>query len=68
MPGAVPRTSTHALSNCTFSYAKTLSEQPLKNLDKNFKKGINMYDGNITNREVADAFKLPYSSINNFLN
>lgn len=68
MPGAVPRTSTHALSNCTFSYAKILSEQPLKNLDKNFKKGINMYDGNITNREVAEAFKLPYSSINNFLN
>ena len=68
MPGAVPRTSTHALSNCTFPYAKILSEQTLVNLDDNFKKGINIFNGYITNKEVADAFKLPYSSLNNFLN
>jgi alanine dehydrogenase len=68
MPGAVPRTSTHALSSCTFPYAKILSEKTLDNLDDNFKKGINIFNGYITNKEVADAFKLPYSSLNNFLN
>ena len=29
-------------------------------------KGINIFNGYITNKEVADAFKLPYSSLNNF--
>lgn len=63
MPGAVPRTSTQALSKATFPYVLQLSSTSLDQLPENFKKGINMYKGHITNMEVANAFQLPYSEL-----
>lgn len=67
MPGAVPRTSTKALSRATFPYLMELISTPLNMLDDSFKKGINTYKGHITNKEVADAFQLPYMPLSNIL-
>ncbi len=67
MPGAVPRTSTAALSNKTFPYLMELVTKPLESLPDNFKKGINVYKGHVTNQEVAEAFKLQYTALSNIL-
>ena len=63
MPGAVPRTSTQGLSNKTFPYLLKLLNTPLKALPVDIRKGINIYNGVVTNKEVADAFKLPYTHL-----
>jgi alanine dehydrogenase len=63
MPGAVPRTSTQALSNKTFPYIMTLLNSSLDQLPKEVLKGVNMFQGKLTNREVAEAFKLPYTNL-----
>jgi len=67
MPGAVPYTSTKALSRATFPYLMELLSTSLSNLDDMFKKGINTYKGHITNKEVAQAFQLPYTPLSNIL-
>jgi alanine dehydrogenase len=67
MPGAVPQTSTKALTNATFDYVMQLADTPVAALPELFLKGVNMYKGKITNREVADAFALPYSPLENIL-
>ncbi len=67
MPGAVPQTSTQALATQTFPYLMQLLESPLKDLSAGFKKGINIYNGHITNAEVANAFKLPYTELSKIL-
>jgi alanine dehydrogenase len=63
MPGAVPRTSTFALSNATMPYAlrianngaeKAMRENPA------LLKGLNVYKGKITNKAVAEAQGLAY--------
>jgi alanine dehydrogenase len=63
MPGAVPHTSTKALSKKTFPYLMELISTPLHELDDGFKKGINMHKGYITNKEVAEAFQLHYTPL-----
>ncbi len=70
MPGAVPYTSTLALSNSTFKYIYELANSDLsKNLSQfnELNSGINIYKGNITHKAVADSFKLKYSSLESFL-
>lgn len=63
MPGAVARTSTFALNNATLPYIVKLAnlgyQQALLS-DPGFLKGLNIIHGQITCREVADNFKLPY--------
>jgi alanine dehydrogenase len=64
MPGAVPRTSTLALSNVTLPYALLLADYGLLNAahrDVALAKGINVLNGHITYRAVADAFGLEYT-------
>lgn len=64
MPGAVPRTSTIALSNVTLPYAVALADKGLiaaAESDPALALGINTLNGHITYRAVADAFDLPYS-------
>jgi alanine dehydrogenase len=64
MPGAVPRTSTLALSNVTLPYALELAEHGLlaaARKDASLAKGINVLNGRITYHAVAEAFGLPYS-------
>ena len=67
MPGAVPRTSTAALSNKTFPYLMDLVTKPLESLPENFKKGINIYKGHVTNQEVAEVFKPQYTPLSDIL-
>jgi len=64
MPGAVPRTSTYALSNATLPYAEKLARLgPLAacKADPALALGINTCDGHLTYKAVADAFGLPYT-------
>jgi alanine dehydrogenase len=58
MPGAVPRTSTMALSNATLPYTLQLANHNLDavQLDPNLALGVNTYKGSCTYRAVADAF------------
>jgi alanine dehydrogenase len=65
MPGAVGRTSTLALTHATLPYTVALAEKGYKeacSADPGLAEGINMEDGRITNRAVADAFGMPYFS------
>ncbi len=64
MPGAVPRTSTFALTNQTLPYAIKLAERGLEALkeDESLLKGLNTYHGKLTYAAVAEAFGLPYTS------
>jgi alanine dehydrogenase len=61
MPGAVPRTSTMALTNATFSYVLALAEKGWQKAmanDPALKKGLNLYEGKITCAPVAESFGL----------
>ncbi|NNL66674.1 MAG: alanine dehydrogenase [Myxococcales bacterium] len=57
MPGAYPRTSTIALTTATLPYATRLAERGLDALrdDPGFRKGLNVHDGAINCRAVAEA-------------
>ena len=51
MPGAMPRTSTIALTNATFPYVKRIAGRGLKGAIKEnrlLKDGVNIYDGHVT--------------------
>ncbi len=64
MPGAVARTSTFALSNVTTSFVLALASKGWRralNDDLHLREGLNVHDGSITYRAVADALKLPYT-------
>ena len=63
MPGAVARTSTFALSNMTTSFVIALADKGWRRAlseDAHLRDGLNVHDGHITYRAVADALKLPY--------
>ena len=65
MPGAVGRTSTHALCNVTLPYILRLANQGLAGAaaaDPGFANAINLHQGRVTNKPVADTFQLPYSA------
>jgi alanine dehydrogenase len=70
MPGAVPRTSTYALSNATLPYVVKLANMGFKDAiraDPALRKGINIYKNKITYRSVADAFSLEYTPLDMLL-
>lgn len=61
MPGAVPRTSTIALTNATISYAIAIAEKGWEQAvadDKALAKGLNIQGGKVVNRAVAAAHGL----------
>jgi len=61
MPGAVPHTSTWALTNATLSYATKIADQGWKDAlrgDKALALGLNTHDGQITYGAVAEAFDM----------
>ena len=67
MPGAVPMTSTEALTNATVSYAIELANKGWKkacNENEPLRKGLNIVDGDIVYKAVADAFDLNYTELN----
>lgn len=64
MPGAVPRTSTLALTQVTLPYARELAARGVSQAmaaDPRLKHGLNVYRGKITHEAVARAHGLPYS-------
>jgi alanine dehydrogenase len=70
MPGAVPRTSTIALTNATLPYALKIAGEGWRNACRNdnaLKKGLNIINGNVVYKGVADAFNLKYLDIDTFL-
>ena len=66
MPGAVPHTSTYALTNVTLPYAVQLANKGWKQaLAENaaLQPGLNTHDGQITYEAVASAFALPWITV-----
>lgn len=63
MPGAVPRTSTFALTNETIVYAIKIAEMGLEKAvkeDTALLKGLSTYDGRLVNKAVAEALGIEY--------
>lgn len=64
IPGAVPNTSTTALTNATLPYALALADKGWKAAvadDMALAKGVNMIDGKVTFEAVAKVWDLPYT-------
>jgi len=63
MPGAVPHTSTYALTNVTLPYAVALADKGWKRAlreDHALALGLNTHAGSLTYGAVAEAFDLPF--------
>jgi len=70
MPGAVPRTSTFALTNATLPYALKLANLGFLNAianDPHLKEGVNTYAGHCTYEAVASAQGLQYTPLDRLL-
>jgi alanine dehydrogenase len=66
MPGIVPRTSTYALTNATMPYLLRLASDGVDravHLDAGLAKGVNLKDGHVTCRGVAEAHGLPFTPL-----
>lgn len=64
MPGAVPRTSTFALNNATRPFILALADKGFPQAlidDMHLRNGLNVHNGKIGCRAVADALRLPYT-------
>ncbi|MCF8176165.1 MAG: alanine dehydrogenase [Burkholderiaceae bacterium] len=70
MPGAVPHTSTFALNNATLPHTLALANKGWKQAcrdNPHLAAGLNVCDGKITCKMVADALKLDYQPAESFL-
>jgi len=70
MPGAVPYTSTVALTNATLPYAIQIANQGWKKackMNKDLLKGLNIVDGTVVYEAVAQAFNLEFVPVEKFL-
>ena len=70
MPGAVPYTSTLALTNATLPYAIQLANKGWQNAcnqNEELKKGLNVVDGKIVYKAVADAWGLAHTPVSEVL-
>lgn len=70
MPGAVPRTSTLALTNATLPYALQLATKGWKTAcreDRSLALGVNVVNGTITYAGVAEAFGMDHESVDGHL-
>ncbi len=70
MPGAVPNTSTHALNNATLRYGLSIADKGWKQAVKDdhaLAMGVNVLDGKITYKPVADAHGLEYVALEELL-
>ncbi|MEE8041663.1 MAG: alanine dehydrogenase [Pseudomonadales bacterium] len=64
MPGAVPRTAAFALNNATLPFTLALANKGVEAAirdDEHLRRGLNVYQGQITHPEVAKALGEPYS-------
>lgn len=70
MPGAVPRTSTIALTNATLSYGLQIAKYGLEEAcrcNETIYSAINTYNGACTYANVADGFDMEYTDIRNLI-
>ncbi|MBA2494729.1 MAG: alanine dehydrogenase [Acidobacteria bacterium] len=70
MPGAVPRTSTFALTNATLPYALDLANKGFEKAireDEGLKEGVNTYGGKLTYEAVAASQDLEYTPLENLV-
>ena len=70
MPGAVPYTSTLALTNATLPYALQLANKGWKAAcagNDELRKGLNVVNGKIVFKGVSDAWNLPYTDVTEIL-
>ncbi|MDZ4682550.1 MAG: alanine dehydrogenase [Saprospiraceae bacterium] len=70
MPGAVPYTSTIALTNATLPYAIQLAEKGWKKAcadNQALQLGLNVVNGKVVYKGVSDAFGLPYHEVTDVL-
>ena len=70
MPGAVPRTSTFALTNATLPYALNLANKGFEAAiaeDSGLKEGVNTYAGKLTYEAVAVSQNLEYTNLDSLL-
>ncbi len=64
MPGAVARTSTFALNNVTLPFVLALADKGYRRAlaeDPHLRAGLNVHEGKVTYKAVADALKLPFT-------
>ena len=65
MPGAVARTSTFALNNVTLPFVLALADKGVRRAlgeDPHLRNGLNVYEGKLTQRAVAQALKLQFTA------
>jgi len=70
MPGAMPRTSTFALTNATLPYIRKIAGLGLRSAmasDAGLKEGVNVYKGHVTCRPVAESQGLSYRDLHELL-
>ena len=70
MPGAVPITSTKALTNATLPYVEAIADYGLAEAvahDRTLARGVNVLDGKVTYEAVAEAHDLDYSPLEDVL-
>jgi alanine dehydrogenase len=70
IPGAVPRTSTIALTNVTMPYVLQIASQGLKQAllnSKPLRRGVNVLKGKVTYQAVAESLQLPYVPVEQIL-
>ncbi|MCE2708945.1 MAG: alanine dehydrogenase, partial [Algoriphagus sp.] len=70
MPGAVPYTSTLALTNATLPYGLQLADKGWKKAavdNTELALGLNVIQGEIVYQAVADAFGMPFTPVDKFL-
>ncbi len=70
MPGAVPRTSTFALTNATLPYALALANKGFEKAiqeDKGLAEGVNTYSGKLTYEAVATSQDLEYTPLDSLV-
>jgi alanine dehydrogenase len=70
MPGAVPITSTHALTNVTLPYVEAIADQGVRAAiasDVSLARGVNVVEGRLTYEAVAEAHGLEYSPLEDVL-
>jgi alanine dehydrogenase len=70
MPGAVAKTSTLALTNATLPYALQIADKGWKKAcqdNPEIAVGVNILDGKVTYKAVAEAFDLPYTPLSEMI-
>jgi alanine dehydrogenase len=70
MPGAVPHTSTHALANATLPYVMSIADQGWESVARSnaaLAEGVNIANGKVVYKPVADAHGLEYTPLGSLI-